>query len=46
MYLPSPLLQTDKYQPESACIVGNYYSMKGQHEKVRCLAIFYACMYT
>lgn len=24
---------TEKYCPESACIVGNYYSMKGDHEK-------------
>lgn len=27
-------IDTDKYRPESACIVGNYYSLKGQHEKV------------
>lgn len=25
---------TDKYRPETACIIGNYYSLKGQHEKV------------
>jgi anaphase-promoting complex subunit 8 len=25
---------TEKYSPESTCIVGNYYSMKGDHEKV------------
>lgn len=25
---------TEKYCPESACIVGNYYSMKGDHDKV------------
>jgi anaphase-promoting complex subunit 8 len=24
---------TDKYRPESCCIIGNYYSLKGQHEK-------------
>ena len=24
----------DKYQPETCCIIGNYYSLKGQHEKV------------
>ena len=24
----------DKYRPETCCIVGNYYSLKGQHEKV------------
>ncbi|GAB2289936.1 anaphase-promoting complex component apc8 [Dionaea muscipula] len=23
----------DKYRPESCCIIGNYYSLKGQHEK-------------
>jgi len=26
-------IETDKYCPESACIVGNYYSMKGDHER-------------
>ena len=26
---------TDKYRPETCCIVGNYYSLKGCHEKVR-----------
>ena len=25
--------RTDKYKPESCCIVGNYYALKGQHEK-------------
>lgn len=25
---------TDKYRPETCCIIGNYYSLKGQHEKV------------
>jgi len=25
---------TNKYRPETACIIGNYYSLKGQHEKV------------
>ncbi|XP_042439765.1 anaphase-promoting complex subunit 8-like [Zingiber officinale] len=24
---------TDKYRPESCCIIANYYSLKGQHEK-------------
>ena len=24
----------DKYRPETCCIIGNYYSLKGQHEKV------------
>ena len=26
---------TDKYRPETCCIIGNYYSLKAQHEKVR-----------
>eukprot|EP00249_Psilotum_nudum_P012993 c24091_g1_i3 orf=588-2054(-) len=24
---------TDKYRPETCCIIGNYYSLKNQHEK-------------
>jgi anaphase-promoting complex subunit 8 len=24
---------TDKYRPETCCVVGNYYSLKGAHEK-------------
>ena len=24
---------TDKYRPESCCIIGNYYSLKGLHAK-------------
>ena len=28
----------DKYRPETCCIIGNYYSLKGQHEKVRALS--------
>lgn len=28
-------IETDKYRPESVCIVGNYYSLKGQHEKAK-----------
>jgi len=27
---------TDKYRPETCCIIGNYYSLKAQHEKVSC----------
>jgi len=23
----------DKYRPESCCVIGNYYSLKGEHEK-------------
>ncbi len=26
-------VQMDKYRPETCCIVGNYYSLRGQHEK-------------
>ena len=31
---------TDKYRPESCCIIGNYYSLKGLHTKasVHCVA--------
>ena len=25
---------SDKYRPETCCIIGNYYSLKAQHEKV------------
>jgi len=25
--------QTEKYRPETCCIIGNYYSLKSQHEK-------------
>lgn len=25
---------TDKYRPETCCIIGNYYSLKAQHDKV------------
>ncbi|KAK4486088.1 hypothetical protein RD792_008756 [Penstemon davidsonii] len=32
-YLAHRVFLTDKYRPESCCIVGNYYSLKGQHEK-------------
>ncbi|CAN0903199.1 Anaphase-promoting complex subunit 8, partial [Linum grandiflorum] len=27
------VFMTDKYRPESCCIIANYYSLKGQHEK-------------
>jgi anaphase-promoting complex subunit 8 len=30
-------VKLDKYRPETCCIVGNYYSLKAQHEK----AVFY-----
>jgi anaphase-promoting complex subunit 8 len=26
-------VKNDKYRPETCCIIGNYYSIKGQHEK-------------
>ncbi|KAJ4848344.1 anaphase-promoting complex component apc8 [Turnera subulata] len=32
-YLAHRVFTTDKYRPESCCIIGNYYSLKGQHEK-------------
>ncbi|GAB4845596.1 anaphase-promoting complex component apc8 [Ancistrocladus abbreviatus] len=32
-YLAHRMFLTDKYRPESCCIIGNYYSLKGQHEK-------------
>ncbi|PKI63155.1 anaphase-promoting complex subunit 8 [Punica granatum] len=32
-YLAHRVFLTDKYRPESCCIMGNYYSLKGQHEK-------------
>ncbi|KAL5722362.1 anaphase-promoting complex component apc8 [Ranunculus cassubicifolius] len=32
-HLAHKVFLTDKYRPESCCIIGNYYSLKGQHEK-------------
>ena len=32
-YLAHSAVLTDKYRPETCCIVGNYYSLKAQHEK-------------
>ena len=26
-------MATDKYRAETCCIIGNYYSLRGQHEK-------------
>ena len=26
-------VQVDKYRPETCCVIGNYYSLKGEHEK-------------
>jgi anaphase-promoting complex subunit 8 len=34
-HLAHRLAAGDKYRAESACVVGNYYSLKGSHEKVR-----------
>ena len=30
--IPNPN-QVDKYRPETCCVIGNYYSLKGEHEK-------------
>ncbi|CAN6268381.1 unnamed protein product [Urochloa humidicola] len=32
-FLAHRVFLTDKYCPESCCIIANYYSLKGQHEK-------------
>jgi anaphase-promoting complex subunit 8 len=32
-YLAHGAVLTDKYRPETCCIVGNYYSLKSEHEK-------------
>lgn len=32
-YLAHSLMKTNKYSPETCCVIGNYYSLKGQHEK-------------
>ncbi|XP_066319086.1 anaphase-promoting complex subunit 8-like [Miscanthus floridulus] len=32
-FLAHRVFLTDKYHPESCCIIANYYSLKGQHEK-------------
>ena len=32
-YLAHKAALTDKYRPETCCVIGNYYSMKGHHEK-------------
>ncbi|OQR86657.1 anaphase-promoting complex subunit [Achlya hypogyna] len=31
--LAQHLQQVDKYRPETCCVIGNYYSLKGQHER-------------
>ena len=37
-HLAHRVASADKYRPETCCIIGNYYSLKGQHEKVRRMA--------
>eukprot|EP00357_Protocruzia_adherens_P001976 CAMPEP_0114978578 /NCGR_PEP_ID=MMETSP0216-20121206/3886_1 /TAXON_ID=223996 /ORGANISM="Protocruzia adherens, Strain Boccale" /LENGTH=544 /DNA_ID=CAMNT_0002339793 /DNA_START=121 /DNA_END=1755 /DNA_ORIENTATION=+ len=32
-YLAYKTFNNDKYRPETCCVVGNYYSLKGEHEK-------------
>lgn len=32
-HLAHAVTKSDKYSPETCCVVGNYYSLKGQHEK-------------
>ncbi|GLU12247.1 hypothetical protein SLE2022_289430 [Rubroshorea leprosula] len=32
-YLAHRVILTDKYRPETCCIIGNYYSLNGQPEK-------------
>ena len=27
------VFQNDKYRPESCCVIGNYYSLRGDHQK-------------
>jgi len=31
--LAHDVVRIDKYRPETCCIIGNYYALKGQHEK-------------
>jgi anaphase-promoting complex subunit 8 len=32
-YIAHNALTNEKYRPETCCIIGNYYSLKTQHEK-------------
>ena len=32
-HLAHSVIKIDKYSPETCCVIGNYYSLKGQHEK-------------
>ena len=42
---PDSELRIDKYTPEACSIIGNYYSLKGEHEKAvvyfQTLGVFY-----
>jgi hypothetical protein len=40
-HLAHRVSMADKYRPESCCIIGNYYSLKGQHEKVTTLFLHF-----
>ena len=31
--LAQACVQVDKYRPETCCVIGNYYSLKGEHER-------------
>ena len=44
-HLAHVAMKNDKYRPETCCIVGNYYSLRQQHEN----AVLYfqrACMFS
>lgn len=32
-YLAHRCIRLDKYRPETCCVVGNFFSLRGQHEK-------------
>eukprot|EP00471_Norrisiella_sphaerica_P006455 CAMPEP_0184490262 /NCGR_PEP_ID=MMETSP0113_2-20130426/17422_1 /TAXON_ID=91329 /ORGANISM="Norrisiella sphaerica, Strain BC52" /LENGTH=620 /DNA_ID=CAMNT_0026874053 /DNA_START=87 /DNA_END=1949 /DNA_ORIENTATION=+ len=32
-FLANTAIKIDKYRPETCCIIGNYYSLKGEHER-------------
>ncbi len=33
VHLAQKCQKLDKYRPETCCVIGNYYSMKSEHEK-------------
>ena len=49
-HLAHSAVQIDKYRPETCCIVGNYYSLKAEHERAilyfkrRCGSIGATCL--